>query len=250
MVRAWLDCPRYFSYRYIRRLPAMLDGRLLAGRVYHHGVAYALKRRKAGEIVLPAEVKDIMSDRWQAELTEKVYYENLEEPRVEAKQVNWGKYDPSKLKDTVLKLGALYLREMLPTLQPLAVEERLEGSLDGVPFVGYPDLVLPGPGVVDHKLATRKASQEMIDKDMQFSSYAALLGQPVWAAWHQALDQKKQKINVLVTERGRGEIEWFACLVGEVYRGIMAGIFPPNPLCWRCGPKCPYELECRVLMER
>jgi len=249
MVRAWLDCPRYFSYRYIRKFPAVLDGRLLAGRVYHHGMAYALKRRKAGEFVSPDEVKDIMSDRWQAELSEKVYYENLEEPRVEAKQVNWGNDDPGKLKDTTLKLGSLYIRVMLPTVEPLAVEERLVGSLDGIPFVGYPDLVLPGPGVVDHKLATRRASQEMINKDMQFSAYGALLGRPIWAAWHQALDQKKPDINVLTTERGQGEIHWFIGLVGEVYRGIMAGIFPPNPLCWRCGSKCSYELECRILME-
>jgi len=249
MVRAWLDCPRYFSYRYIRRLPAVLDGRLLAGRVYHHGVAYALAKRKAEESVSLEEVQDIMRDRWQAELTEKVYYEDLEEPHVEAKQVNWGKDDPGKLQDTVLKLGSRYIRTVLPTLHPVAVEQRLEGVLDGIPFVGYPDLVVQGPGVIDHKFATRRASQELIDKDMQFSAYAALLGQPVWAAWHQALDQKKPDIHVVLTERNQGDIDWFTQLVGGVYRGIMAGIFPPNPLCWRCGSRCPYEMECRVLME-
>jgi hypothetical protein len=137
---------------------------------------------------------------------------------------------------------------MVPKLQPVAVEERLEGSIDGIPFVGYPDLILPGPGVVDHKLATRRASQEMANKDMQFSAYAVLLEKPIWAAWHQALDQKKLDINVVTTERRQGDIDWFERLVVEVWRGIQAGVFPPNPLCWRCGPRCPYELECRILM--
>jgi len=249
MLRAWLDCPRYFEFRYVRKLPAVLDGRLLAGRVYHHGVAYALRRKKQGELVTPDEVKDIMSDRWQYELGERVYYEHLEEPEVEARQINWGSDDPGKLKDTVLKLATLYLRIMVPKLQPVAVEERLEGVIGGVPFVGYPDLVLQGPGVVDHKLATRRTNQEAADKDLQFSAYAALIGRPIWAAFHQALDQKKPDINVVLTERRQGDIDWFAHLVVGVWKGIIAGVFPPNPMCWRCGSKCPYEIECRVLME-
>lgn len=249
MVRAWLDCPRYFQYRYIRRLPAVLDGRLLAGRVYCRGVGYALKRKMAGQFVPVDEVKDAISDRWQSELKEPVYYEHLEEPQIEAKQVNWGNDDPGKLKDAVLGLGALYTRIMLPKMQPVSVEERIEGVLDGVPFVGYPDLVLPGPGVVDHKLVTRRMNPELIHKDMQFSAYAALLGKPVWAAFHQALDQKKLDINVMMSERRQGDIDWFVQLVAGVWHGVQAGVFPPNPLCWRCSGKCPYEMECKVLME-
>lgn len=250
MVRAWLDCGRYFEYRYIRKLPAVLDGRMLAGRVYHHGVEYALKQKKTGQFVPPDEVKDVMSDRWQAELRESVYYENLGEPQVEARQVNWGNDDPGKLKDTVLQLGALYVTKMIPKLEPLAVEERLEGTIGGVSFVGYPDLVLAGPGVIDHKLTTRRTNTEMANKDMQFTAYAALLGKPIWGAWHEALDQKNLDINVVMTERRQGDIDWFAQLVVGVWHGIQSGVFPPNPLCWRCHEtKCPYWLECRVLME-
>jgi hypothetical protein len=230
-------------------LPAVLEGRLLAGRVYHHGVAHALKKRQEGEFVNPDEIKYIMSDRWQEEVGEKVYYEHADDPVVEAKNIKWGDDEPGKLKDSVLKLGALYTKKMLPTLQPVAVEERIGGMLGKVPFVGYPDLVLPGPGVVDHKLATRRADPALAHKDLQFSAYAALLGKPIWAAWHQALDHKKPDINVVMTERSHGDIDWFVNLVAEVWRAIFTGVYPPNPLCWRCGDKCPYEVECKVLME-
>jgi len=254
MVRAYLDCGRYFAYRYIRKLPAVLDGRMLAGRVYDHGVSYALKRKISADFTTVGEVKDIMSDRWEYELKEQIDYDD-DSIKLVAKQINWGDDDPGHLKDIVLKLGALYVETILPKLQPLAVQERLEGVIGGVPFVGYPDVIVGnslddlGVGIIDHKFTTRRATQEAANKDMQFSSYASLLKRPVWAAWHQALDQKKPSINVVVTERKQGDMDWFGCLVAEVWRGIQAGVFPPNPLTWRCGEKCPYQMECRILCE-
>lgn len=248
-IRCYLECPRLFEYRYLKKLPAILNGRMLAGRVYHHGVEYALKRKMAGWLTPPDEVKDIMSDNWEAELGERIVYESEDEPKVEARRVDWEDDEPGKLKNTVLKLGGLYVKTMVPTLEPVAVEEKLSAVLAGIPFIGYPDMILPGPGVVDHKLATRRVSQEAADKDLQFSAYATLLGKPIWAAWHQALDQSKLDINVVSTARDQGDIDWFIHLAEKVYQGMLSGIYPPNPLTWQCGERCSYHLECRVLME-
>jgi CRISPR/Cas system-associated exonuclease Cas4 (RecB family) len=263
MVRTYLECPRFFYYRYIRGIPAVLDGSLIAGRIYHHGVAFGLKRRKADQSVSVDEVRDVMSDRWEAETKDKVFYEDLGEPQLEARQINWGQDNPGQLKDAALKLGTLYIKTMLPKLQPIAVEERLEGVIGGVPFVGYPDLVvkqnLAGKGVIDHKLSlhprerpkgVKGNSQELIDKDMQFSAYAALLGESVWASWHQALNLQKPLIDVVTTERKQGDINFFTRIVTEVWKGITSGVFAPNPLCWRCGSeRCSYHIECRILLE-
>jgi hypothetical protein len=259
MVRAYIDCGKFFHYRYIRKLPAVLDGRLIAGRVYHHGVAYALKRRKVDEFASVDEVNDVMSDRWESETREKVYYEYVDDPQIEARQINWGEDKPGKLKDTVLKLGALYIRTMVPKLKPITVEERIEGIVGGVPFVGYPDLTVgqsldtAGVGVIDHKLIFKRGrnTQELINKDLQFSAYAALVGHPLWAAWHQApaWQSKKPGIKVITTERNRGDIDFFAGIVCQVWKGINSGVFIANPLSWRCGERCSYYLECRVLME-
>jgi hypothetical protein len=259
MVKAYLDCGHFFYYRYVRKFPAVLEGKLIAGRVYHHGVAYGLKRRKAGECASVEEVHDVMSDRWESETREKVYYEHVEEPQIEARRINWGEDNPGKLKDTVLKLGALYIKTMVPKLQPIAVEERIEGIIGGVPFVGYPDLIVgqsldtAGVGIIDHKLVTKQGRnyQEFINKDMQFSAYAALIRKPIWAAWHQApaWQVKKPSIKVITTERNRGDIDFFACIVSAAWKGINSGVFIANPLSWRCGERCSYYLECRVLME-
>lgn len=246
----WLNCQRAFYYRYIRQLPAVLSGRMLAGRCYDHGVSYALKRKMAGEIATPEEITDIISDRWESELSERVVYNELGEPKVEAKEVDWQGDEPGRLRDTVISLAGIYLEKMVPKLEPVAVQERLEGIVGGVPFLGYPDCVLSNDGVIDHKFAQKKMPQKVADKDLQMSSYATLLQKPIWAVFHQALDQKTLDINQVFTERNQADIDWFSVLASTVWQSIQTGIFPPNPTSWKCGEKeCPYWVECRVLME-
>lgn len=250
-IRSWLECARSFEYRYIKKTPAILKGRLVGGRVYHKGIAYALKRKMAGALATAEEVKDIISDRWDAELSERVVYDELDEPKVEARQVEWGEDKPSELKDTVMKLAGIYLAKILPKLEPIAVEQRLEGEIDGIPFVGYPDaLITPGNGIIDHKFAKRRMSQSDADKDIQLSSYAALLQKPIYGAFHQALDQKTLDINIVLTERGQSDIDWFTKLAVTVWQCIQSGLFPPNPLGWKCSEAtCDYYVECKILME-
>lgn len=243
-IRCYLECPRRFEYRYIRQIPAIANGRMIAGRAYHHGVEYALKRKMEGWLTAEEEVKDIISDRWEAETGDP-----LADEGVEVREIDWGEDKPDVLKNTVINLGAVYVKKKLPDMEPVAVEKRLTNRIAGIPFLGYADVILPGPGVIDHKLTQKKTNQKIADKDLQFSAYAALLGEPIWAAFHQALDQKKLDIHVVSTTRNQGDIDWFTHLVSKVYPGMVSGIYPPNPLTWQCGEKCSYYLECRVLME-
>lgn len=247
-IRLFLDCPRAFMYRYLRRYPTTLNGRMLAGRVYHHGVEFALKLKMAGMVCPVEQVKDVVANNWDAQLSEKVAYEGLEEPRVEAAKVDWGDEKPGEIKDAIIDLAGIYVRDTLPTLQPVAVEKRLEKMILGVPFVGYPDVILAGNGVADNKLRTKRMSQEEADRDIQVTSYAALLEKPIWFAFHQALDQKERKVEALLTQRDLSDVEWFETLVMEVWGSIQTGIFPPNPLTWRC-PGCSYSMECKFIRD-
>lgn len=254
MIRCYLDCPKSFEFRYLRQLPTALNGALICGRCYHHGVEYALKRKQQGQLAAAEEVRDIVSDCWEAEVGEHFVYDDPGEAKIEAKQIEWAEDDPGKLKDAVLDLACLYLQEYVPYLTPLAVEERLIGEIAGIPFVAYPDLIVgkpdgSGTGIIDHKFTTRKANQEYIDKDLQFSVYGALLGKSVWACWHQALMQRELKINVVSSTRSQDDYDWLGKVVSGVYQGINSGVFPPNPLSHFCGEGCSYYLECRVLME-
>ena len=249
-VRQYLECPRLYEWHYIRKKPVVVDGRLIAGGVYHHGLEYALKRKMQHELIRADEIKDVMSDRWDTEVRCDVIEDDRGSGALEVKEVNWKDDKPGELKAVVLSLGKLYLETMVPTMEPVAVEKKLEGMIGGIPFLGYADVVLPGPGVIDHKFTTRRMDQGTANKDMQITTYACLLDRPIWGGFHQALDQKKQDINVVLTQRGRGDMEWFSRLVEKVAKGIQTGIFPPNPLTWKCAEdNCAYWIECRVLME-
>jgi CRISPR/Cas system-associated exonuclease Cas4 (RecB family) len=251
MIRTYLECPRAFDYHYIQGLPVVLTGRLVMGKTYHAGVAHALRGKMAGVVTAPDEIGDVIADAWEAELASRVIDEQGG-PKIEAKSVDWQGEDPGKMKDLVIRLAVLYARRWVPKIEPVAVEVKLQGIIGGVPFVGYPDIQAKEQGklgVIDHKLRSRAMGQADVDKDIQLTSYAALLQQPIWAAFHQALTTKRPRIIPLLTQRSQSDIEWFERLVTEVWRAIQTGIFPPNPLTWKCNRDCWYNIECRVLHE-
>jgi hypothetical protein len=200
------------------------------------------------------EVADIVSDAWDAHLSDKLVYDELGEPKLEAKDIEWGDDNPGQLKDNVIKLAKMYTKNVLPEVNPTAVEEKVKSDVDGIPCLGYMDAICElGDStslVIDHKLGKNRMSQEAADKDLQMSIYATLLDRPIVCAFHQALIQKKLVLNKVLTERGRGDIVWATGLIKEVWNGIQSGIFPPNPLSWTCSESnCSYWTECRVLMD-
>lgn len=253
-ISTYLNCPRAFMYRYIKREPTILTGRLIAGRAYHHGVAFALSTKKSGNTVNIDEVTDIVSGAWQSYLVDKLVYNELGEPKIEAVDVDWGDDDPGKLKDSIIKLVKMYIKQILPELKPTAVEEKIKADIDGVPCIGYIDVMSELSDkttlVIDHKLYKRSISDVDASKDLQMSIYATLLGKPIVCAFHQALLQKKLQVKKVLTERNNDDISWTTGLIKEVWKGIQSGIYPPNPTSWTCSEKsCSYFTTCRVLME-
>jgi hypothetical protein len=245
-IAALLRCPRAFEYRYLLETPAPLKGRMVAGRCYHHALAAAeLKWQLFKEIITAEEVADQLSDRWAAEIDAKNLHEETGEEKVAATIVDFGGDDPGKLKDAAIRLAQKYVAEVLPTLNIVYIEKRLETDIDGIPFVGYLDLELAGDIVADHKLRQRRMSAEEAERDIQPSSYALLRGGPTSFQFHQALDIKEPKIEIVETARGEADIEWFRQLAIDAWRQIQSGIFPANPLSWTCGPDCEYYMECR-----
>jgi hypothetical protein len=245
-ISALLRCPRAFEYNYVLKTPVPLKGRVLAGRCYHHAVAAAALKWQLFKETAPAdEVADELSKRWAAETGARVNYDDQREEKTEATLIDFGDDDPGKLKDAAIRLAQLYVAEVLPGLDILYIEKRMAVDLDGVPFIGYLDLELAGDIVVDHKLRQKRMSKEEVDRDIQPSSYALLKGGSIIFQFHQALDIKKPAIELIETARGEGDIAWFRQLAADVWRQIQAGIFPPNPLFWGCGPGCEHYLDCR-----
>jgi hypothetical protein len=249
-IASLLRCARAFEYNYILKTPVALKGRLLAGRCYHHTLAAAaLKKQLFNELITPEEVGNEFSDRWTMETDVKLVYDELGEEKIEATIIDYGDDDPGKLKDSGIELAKLYIATVLPGLEIEYIEKRLETDIEGIPFVGYIDLLVNSKGaevVIDHKLAKRKMPQEDADKDIQLSAYAMLMGKPITGQFHQALDTKDKEIHIVETRRGEEDIKWFKELARGCWQVIQNGVFPPNPLSWTCSADgCAYWLDCR-----
>jgi len=57
---------------------------------------------------------------------------------------------------------------------------------------------------------------------------------------------KKPKVQIWETTRTVSDLFWLFGLIREVWHGIEAGVFPPNPETWKCSPRyCEYWGICR-----
>lgn len=245
-ISALLRCPRAYEYRYLKRIPTALPIKMLAGRCYHLIVASAAIRKQLfNEIMSDGEITDTFLSRWKGELADKLVYDEMGEERLEATIIDFGDKDPDALKKNTMELAKIYVKTVLTTLDVVAIEKRLKCDVGGILYVGYPDLVT-GDKVIDHKLRSRKMSENEVANDIQLTSYALLLGGPITAEFHQAIDTKEKKIEIAAKKVEQEEIDWLKELITLAWRQVETGIFLPNPLSWTCSPDgCGYWLDCR-----
>lgn len=246
-ISALLRCARAYQYHYLEKIPTALPARMLLGRCYHHMVAVAASRKVLfNEIISPEEIADTFTTQWNREMAGKLVYDELGEEKVEATIIEFGDDDPEELRKTITTLAQMYVSNVLPKLKIEAIEKRLTGNVDGIPLVGYADLILaPGTTIIDHKTGRRKSSQDEADKDIQFSMYALLLGKPITGQFHMALDQKEPKLEIVETKRTKEDIERARELVRDSWSIIQNGAFPRNETWWGCGEGCGYWMTCK-----
>lgn len=245
-ISSLLRCPKAFEYSYIKQTPVPLNGRMLAGRCYHHALAMAESRKQLfNELISEDEVAKTIVRHWNKELEDKLIYDELGEEKVQAAFVDFRDDDPDELRENTIKLAQLYVQTVLPNLEIVTIEKRMVTKIEGIPFVSYPDLILTNDVIVDHKLTKRKMSEEDLEKDMQATSYALQYGGPVTFQFHQALTTKEKRIEIAETKREQGDIDWFKQIVVDAWKLIQSGIFICNPTGWWCSSDCSFYLDCR-----
>ena len=233
----WLRCPKQYEFRYIHNMRMPPAGALIQGSCYHKAleVNFSYKIDHAEDRPLD-EVLDAYADEW----------EHLTEDGDNDAGIDWEDKEPGVLKDEGIGLVKVYHALIAPDVQPLKVETFYQKMLDGVNFVGYIDLETELVDVIDHKTAGRSYNQDDVDRDIQISAYAWLLGREIKAANHVAVKTKQPKIQIVETVRTKTDIRWWRDMALEVKRAIDKGVFPPSPTGWHCGPKwCGYWNLCR-----
>lgn len=249
-VSTMLRCPRQWKFRYIDRLPASTSGQLIAGNVYHKGLAWLYSRKQAGIETTKEERLDTASSFWEQELAKGKISDEINSVDAE---VFWGKKNnKAKQKQKVITMVDIYADKWLPKYKPIAVEKKYTKQLSfGVTLIGYVDLIADREFdqhriIGDHKWKGKAAPELMIANDFQSTTYTILTGIED-TEFHEATAGSMLALNPRLVHRSPHDCEWVEELYEEVWRQIQSGNFPPNPLGFLCSPTyCAYYSQCRL----
>ena len=142
-----------------------------------------------------------------------------------------------------------YVNNIMPQIIPIEVEQREELKVGDIPFVRVRDLIV-SDGVIDHKLASNRYSENQIYSDLQSLAYVYPEGGRFWyhvgVKGRSNVKVKKYDIQIIDFTRTKDEVNWYVELVKKCYQQIKSGIFPPNPTGYYCTPQwCGYFSLCR-----
>ncbi|HKV90813.1 MAG TPA: PD-(D/E)XK nuclease family protein [Thermoplasmata archaeon] len=251
-VRAYLECPLRWKYLYIDRLPEAPRGYFSFGRTIHSVLEAAVR-----PLVVPM-ARRTPSGRAQRTL-EDYHPGSVTLPVIEAGRVPdaetvlemyrraWVSdgYGSPEEEARYRALGAeillAYWKEVAEDPpRPVAVEEHLEATWDGIRVHGYVDRVdrldSGGLEVVDYK-TTRELSATDARESDQLTLYQVLVGENFAAPVERLTLYHLRSLTPLRSDaRAQGALDDLHGRVTRVRDGIRAEEFPPTPgrQCSRC----------------
>lgn len=235
----------------------MPSGNLIAGNVYHKGLAWLYSRAMAGIETDEEERNDTMSSFWDSEIDRQLLTDETG-ISVDVEEIVWGKYKPENMKKRVMTMVDVYAKKCMPLYRPLSVEQKFTKELsNGVMLIGWVDLeaekrsalnpdATPYSVIVDHKWRGKAAADVVLANDFQSTTYTMLTGIPN-IEFHEVVNQNMMKMTPRKVYRSPSDCEWCEAMYIEAWQLIQNGIFPPNPQNFLCKPEyCSYYSVCRL----
>jgi putative RecB family exonuclease len=239
-VNAYLMCPRKYRFRYIDKLePEHRSANMAYGSAVHSAIAWWQKQRIEGNEVSIEDASRILRADWTAQ--------------VAAGDLDLSEQCPVEMQEQGEALVRLFVDrfpEEVPDEVDYPVELELSDPRTGevlpIPLVGYFDYVVGG--VVGEIKTTARRSKARSQWNMQLACYSwaerMATGRRPTMRVVQLVKTKKPQIVVDEFVMSEREEDWFREVACEVYRGVQAEAFFPNPG-WVC-PGCEYRGACRI----
>lgn len=244
-ISTYLMCPRSWRFHYIERVEVPTATALVFGSAMHHTIEEHIKTHTATDRV---PLVERWSWNWQAQLESNP-------------QIAWGDDTPEGLSNEGVRiLSDPDIAGLVDALQPLIddkvhIEDYVELRVPGVPIsiIGYIDIIEADGVPGDFKTSSKSWNHDRAQGEMQPAFYLAALNQNGYSLnpdlrfrHYIFVKTKTPKVQVIETQRTAGELLWLTKLIREVYEGINAQVFPPNPLTWKCSERwCEYWGMCR-----
>jgi len=249
-VAMFLRCPRQYWYRYVKGWKTPPSGALKQGGTFHKAAEFNYNQKVNSRSDLPVDqVTDYFAETFETEWS-----------REEVK------LDEGESKGALLDQGVglikVHRQVIMPTVQPIAVEQKLEYEFipkndkgepigdQSVKVLGVIDVVDEAGRIRDNKTSGKAMNQMDVDKDMQLSTYSLVRRMVTGRvepelALDVAIKTARPQAVVYRTKRSPTMLAMHRNTIGMVARGILAEVFPRNNNGWHCQPKfCGYWDDC------
>nr|DAN48707.1 MAG TPA: PD-(D/E)XK nuclease superfamily protein [Bacteriophage sp.] len=252
-ISSYLTCSRAWKHHYIDKLPEPTTPALIFGSAIHDTVEKLISANTVGN----EATSNPLGMAGGGEMFRELYQARLEKET----DIDWQGTtieDQLRLGERILTTPEVFenlsrLRAKVDAEGKPMIERKVELSVPGVgvPVIGYIDIILADGTPADFKTASRAWSQSQAENSMQSLFYLAALNQAGeeinWKFRHlvvtKTLTPKFQELKHAHEPR---ELFFLFDLIRSVWAGISAGVFVPNPDCWKCSPKyCPHFMSCR-----
>jgi len=244
-ISTFLTCPLLYKKRYINGEKTMIQGKEYM--VYWTAIHAVLEKTYLQKIKSRVDLPiDEILEYWWVTFPEMLAKEkqNFNQDTIDTLTKDW------------IKSLKLYMKDIAPTVQPIAAEQKFEivSEKYWITILGYIDLITEDGYVVDFKTVwtskSRMYTQNYVDSLLQLTMYSIAYRKMYWKveAWLriEALKRLKSwpKILCLTTQRTNREIEQLGQLMKQMRYLIDNNLFYPNLN--SCGT-CDFSKSCSKL---
>ena len=238
-ISSYLMCAAAWKFHYIDKIQTPTPTALVFGSAFHNAIEGWLGGKEGS-------LTDAWSKEWQKQ--------------TEGRDIDWGTKSQEELfnKGIDMFTNEKILEELQNTFfvhteMPI-IETKVSLSIPEVPVpvIGYIDIITGDKVPGDFKTSSRSWSTDKALDETQPLFYLAAMNQmgfPVedWRFRHYVfVKTKTPKFQVFEHVHNPGQILWLFGMIQKVWKGIEAGVFPPNPTVWKCNPRfCEYWSICR-----
>lgn len=234
-------CAKQYEYHYIHKMRSSGSGSLHIGSAVHDAIEKIHEAQMAGETPdLQAGMESIASYLEHKALTEPWGEEALSEA--------------SKLAEEGQQLLDMWWHSFGAISDPIATEQEIVAVVEGVPVIGYVDLVHRGKDgeriVTDYKTSRRAKSQNWLSESLQLWFYAAALDcdrSQVVSLVRPTRKGGEPKVVIHSAEVTAEKVVHAKNIILETADAISKQVFPRcAPGEWWCTEKwCPAFQQCR-----
>jgi hypothetical protein len=183
-------CPEQYRRRYLLGEVARPGAALVWGSADHYAHEQNFRQKiESGTDIPVGDVKAAFAEG----------FDRAVERNGGEREVEWGDDKPGDLKDKGVELAAVYHDLVSPTVQPVAVEQKFEVRVPGVPVpvIGFVD-VLEQYKAIERKTAARAQKTPKPDWLIQGWLYQSIERKPV--EWHVSVKTKVPAIYTPATD--------------------------------------------------